>query len=440
MRRRTAVAVAVTVLASGLSGLMTASPATADIAQTQVVSANPVDNTPHVKDGTVRAYAVVGSKVVVGGTFTQVQQAGTQKVFDRTGIFSYDKATGVIDTAFAPKLLKSTKDTDGNLLPGEVYALQPGDNGTVYAAGYYVTVNGATVRSMARLKLADGTNDTTFKGQLGSNAGVRALIRRGTHLYAGGTFTSIGGAARTVLARLNATTGAADPNFVFTLAGPLNGGALRVESIAVNLQDTKVVFDGNFTTVNGSARSQVAMVNVTDTSTALSGWSTTRYGNVCNQTAFDSYVRDVDFDPTGAYFVLVTTGGPFGTTTLCDTAAKWDATQTTAGQQPVWVNYTGGDTLLSVSITGVAVYVGGHQRWLDNPFGHDTAGPGAVERPGVGALNPTTGKALSWNPTRTRGHGAEVLMASTDGGLFIGSDTDELGHEFHQKVGFFPAP
>src|SRR6266545_1648185 len=149
MRRRTAVAVAVTVLASGLSGLMTASPATADIAQTQVVSANPVDNTPHVKDGTVRAYAVVGSKVVVGGTFTQVQQAGTQKVFDRTGIFSYDKATGVIDTAFAPKLLKSTKDTDGNLLPGEVYALQPGDNGTVYAAGYYVTVNGATVRSMA---------------------------------------------------------------------------------------------------------------------------------------------------------------------------------------------------------------------------------------------------------------------------------------------------
>lgn len=435
MRRRIVVAVAVPALAGGL---IAAPPAAGDIAQTQVVSANPVDNTPHVKDGTVRAYAIVGTKVVVGGTFTSVQQAGTTKVFARGGIFAYDRATGAIDTAFAPKLLKATKDTSGNFLPGEVYALQTGDNGTVYAAGYFATVNGATVRSVARLKLADGTNDTTFKGQLGSNAGVRALIRRGTHLYAGGTFTSIGGAARTALARLNASTGVADPAFNFTLAGPLNGGVLRVESIAVNPQDTKVVFDGNFTTVNGSTRSQVAMVNVTATSAALSGWATSRYGNVCNTSAFDTYVRDVDFDPTGAYFVLVTTGGPFGNTTLCDSAARWDATKTTSGQQPVWVNWTGGDTLLSVSCTGVAVYVGGHQRWLDNPLGHDTAGPGAVSRPGVGALNPTTGKALAWNPTRTRGHGAEVLMATSDGGLFIGSDTDQLGGEFHQKVGYFP--
>jgi hypothetical protein len=441
MRRRIAVAAAAsTALVSGLGGLAAAPTAAADIAQSQVVSANPVDNTPHVKDGTVRAFAVVGSKVVVGGTFTKVQQAGTMKVFDRTGLFAYDKATGKIDTAFAPKLLKNSKDIDGNFLPGEVYALQPGDSGTVYAAGYYTTVNGATVRSLARLKLADGTNVTAFKGQLGSNAGVRALIRRGTHLYAGGTFTSIGGATRTVLARLNATSGAADPNFVVTPADPMNGGAVKVESIAVNPQDTKVVFDGNFTTVNGSERSQVAMVNVTDTSATLSGWATSRYGNVCNSSAFESYVRDIDFDPTGAYFVLVTTGGPFGTTTLCDSAAKWDATKTTAGQQPEWVNYTGGDTLLSVCVTGAAVYVGGHQRWMDNTFGHDSGGPGSVERPGLGAINPTTGKALPWNPTRSRGHGAEVLMASTDGGLFIGSDTDELGHEYHQKVGFFPAP
>jgi hypothetical protein len=440
MRRRiTVAAVAVTAVASALSWPVAASPASADIAQTQVVSANPVDNTPHVKDGVVRAYAVVGSTVVVGGTFTRVQQAGTQKFFDRTGIFAYNKATGAISAAFAPKLLKSTRDTEGNFLPGEVYALQAGDNGTVYAAGYYTTVNGATARSLTRLRLADGTNDTGFKGQLGSNAGVRALIRRGTHLYAGGTFTSIGGAARTMLARLNTTTGVADPNFNFTLAGPLNGGTLKVESIAVNPQNTRVVFDGNFSSVSGADRSQVAMLNVSNTSATLSGWATSRYGNVCNPT-FQSYVRDVDFSPDGSYFALVTTGGPFAPTTLCDSAARWDATKSTSGQQPVWVNYTGGDTLLSVSCTGVAVYVGGHQRWLDNTYGHDTPGPGAVERPGIGALSPTTGKALPWNPTRTRGHGAEVLMASSDGGLFVGSDTDELGREWHQKVGFFPAP
>jgi hypothetical protein len=213
-----------------------------------------------------------------------------------------------------------------------------------------------------------------------------------------------------------------------------------VESIAVNPQDTKVVFDGNFSTVNGADRVQVAMVDVTSTSSALAGWATSRYGNVCNTSAFETYVRDIDFSPDGSYFVLVTTGGPFGQTTLCDSAARWDATKTTSDQQPVWVNYTGGDTLLSVSCTGVAVYVGGHQRWLDNTFGHDNAGPGAVDRPGIGAIDPASGKALSWNPTRTRGHGAEVLMATSDGGLFVGSDTDELANEWHQRVGFFPAP
>ena len=436
MRRALAVALAATVVPSGL---MTAVRASADVAHTKVVSANPVDNTPHVKDGTVRAFAVVGTKVVVGGTFTRVQQAGTTKVFARGGIFSYDRATGAIDTAFAPKLLKNSRDTEGNLLPGEIYALQPGDNGTVYAAGYFTTVNGATVRSLARLKLTNGANDTTFKGQLGTSAGVRTLVRRGNHLYAGGTFTSIGGATRTALARLNAATGLADPNFKITPSAPMNGAALKVESLTVNPQNTRLVFDGNFTLVNGATRVQIAMVNVSSTSATLSGWATSRYGNVCNRVSTPSYVRDVDFDPTGTYFVVVTTGGPFGNTTLCDTAAKWDATKTTSGQQPVWVNWTGGDSLYAVSVTGAAVYVGGHQRWLNNPYGKDRPGPGAVERPGIGALSPSTGNALSWNPTRTRGHGVEVLMATTNGGLFVGSDTDELGREWHQKIGYFPA-
>ena len=46
--------------------------------------------------------------------------------------------------------------------------------------------------------------------------------------------------------------------------------------------------------------------------------------------------------------------------------------------RPTWINYTGGDTLHSVSATGAAVYVQGHQRWLNNKFGVNDAGPGAV--------------------------------------------------------------
>jgi hypothetical protein len=72
------------------------------------------------------------------------------------------------------------------------------------------------------------------------------------------------------------------------------------------------------------------------------------------------------------------------------------------------------------------VYVGGHQRWLDNPFGSNSCGTGCVPRPGIGAIDPTTGKALSWNPMRTRGVGAKELTL-TAAGLWVGSDTGDGG-------------
>jgi hypothetical protein len=68
------------------------------------------------------------------------------------------------------------------------------------------------------------------------------------------------------------------------------------------------------------------------------------------------------------------------------------------------------------------VYVQGHQRWLDNPQGHDNAGPGAVSRPGIGAIDPTSGKALAWNPTKDRGVGGKDLLV-TARGLWVASDT-----------------
>ena len=88
-------------------------------------------------------------------------------------------------------------------------------------------------------------------------------------------------------------------------------------------------------------------------------------------------------------------------------------------------------------MTGAAVYVGGHQRWMDNPRGSESAGPGAVSRKGIAALDPKTGHALSWNPTRTRGEGVRALVA-TPNGLLVGSDTDQLGHEYHGRIGMFP--
>ena len=83
------------------------------------------------------------------------------------------------------------------------------------------------------------------------------------------------------------------------------------------------------------------------------------------------------------------------------------------------------------------MYVQGHQRWLDNPRGRDSAGPGAVSRPGIGALDPRTGRALAWNPGKDRGVGGKDLLV-TGRGLWVASDTTHIGRETHQRIALLP--
>jgi hypothetical protein len=132
---------------------------------------------------------------------------------------------------------------------------------------------------------------------------------------------------------------------------------------------------------------------------------------------FATYMRDVDVSPDGSYFVVATTGA-YRAGSLCDTAARWETGATGPGQQPTWVDYTGGDTLYSVAVAGAAVYVGGHQRWMNNSFAGDKAGPGAV--------------------ARERGVGVFALVATAQG-LWVGSDTERIGrYEHHARIAFMP--
>src|SRR5687768_17109906 len=84
-----------------------------------------------------------------------------------------------------------------------------------------------------------------------------------------------------------------------------------------------------------------------------------------------------------------------------------------------------------------AVYVQGHSRWLDNPFGQDFAGPGAVDRLGGGAVHPVTGFANDWNPVMPQQSGGYQILPTEKGVWFV---TDGLGfcREYHRGIRFAP--
>ncbi|MGH8975039.1 MAG: hypothetical protein ACRD0C_17785, partial [Acidimicrobiia bacterium] len=178
-------------------------------------------------------------------------------------------------------------------------------------------------------------------------------------------------------------------------------------------------------------------------------WQTSRFDDRHTNTAVDrdgfwcrteteTFLRDVDFSPDGRYFVVVTTGWSTDRGPLCDAASRWETSARGSGLQPTWVDWTGGDTLTAVAVTDGVVYVGGHQRWLNNPPGvNGTAGPGSLVREGLAALDPRSGLPLAWNPGRERGEGVWSLV-TTPQGLWVGSDTDRLGGAYHGKLAFLP--
>jgi hypothetical protein len=397
-------------------------PAAADMAQPSVVSADPVDFTPHVLDGTVWSMTVVGDTVVVGGAFTKVADSSRKQTYARRNIFAYGLTDGAI-RSFAPAL------------DGAVYALAAGADNTVYAGGAFKSVNGTAQRGLARLTLA-GQRVSAFTAKI--NWGdVRALAVRGSRVYAGGTFSSINGVDRAALARMNTTTGAVDTGFDARLSAP-GLSRTRVEHFDISPDGSRLVAIGALLKSGGYDRTQIAMFDVAGPSAALTGWYTDAYKPAC-MNGFDTYLRQVKFSPDGSYFVVAATGRASAPDRLCDSAARFE-TGGSGRHNPTWVQRTGGDSLYAVAVTGSAVYLGGHQRYFDNPYGTDAKGPGpgAVSRTGIGAVNPSTGRALSWNPTRTRGVGVRVFVV-VPRGLLVGSDTDQLGHEYHGRLGMFPS-
>lgn len=397
-----------------------------------LVSANPVNHTPHAQNGDVRAFAEIGDTVYVGGSFTSIRAAADSTWRSRGYLFAYDRATGALRTAFAPQL------------DGTVNALAVNPDGKLIVGGAFRNVNGVARRNLVALDPVTGATVTGWVGR-GDGGVVRRFVRHGEHLYVGGAFHWINGTEHSLLARLDARTGAVDPAFQID-ASVARAASELVWALAVAPDGRTLVATGNFTKVNGLDRNQVVMVEL-DGTPRVADWSTDRYVPPCAITSFPFYAKDVDFSDDGSYFVIAADGN-VSRNAYCDAIARFETADRGHLLPATWVAYTGRDSNTAVEVADGVVYVGGHFRWMNNANGADQPGPGAVDRYGLAALDPNNGMPLNWNPTRSPGgnppDGADSWgpfvfeLWQGAAGLYAGYDADGLGREYHGRFGLLP--
>jgi Domain of unknown function (DUF5122) beta-propeller len=417
-------AVAVLGLIGGLC-----STAAAQTAQDRVVNANPANSTPHLAEDRsgqvprVLSLATRHGVVYAGGIFHKVASPKLRFTKHRHNVAAFKADNGAF-TDFDPKV------------NGPVWAVRTTRN-AVYIGGDFTRVNGVPRKGLAKLNPRTGALDRSFRSPFDKGR-VTDLALVDGRLIAGGTF------ARKLIA-LKPDTGAVTNYLRLKIRGALTGSSspAGVFRFSVDPAGSRLVAVGNFTRVDGKRRARAFMVKLAAKSGALNRWWYSPLRRKCRTDAASkrAYLTDVDFAPNGNYFVVVSTGYVVPTsddigTMVCDAAARFE-TDVMRPSEPTWINYTGGDTLHSVAITGAAVYVQGHSRWLDNPYGVDSAGLGAVERLGGGAINPRTGKALAWNPVMPNQVGGYAFLATHDG-LWIGRDGKRIGGEYHRGIAFMP--
>jgi hypothetical protein len=410
------------IVALGVASPVLASP----VRQTTEVSVDPADWTPRVisASGAYRAvYQLhqIGDTMFAGGNFRQVQPADRSVTLNRKNLFSFSADTGAI------KPLSVSMN-------GNIWAIAS-HRGSLYVGGTFSTFNGVSRRGLVKINATTGVVDRRFDAHLNGAVRDAEVIHR--QLIIGGEFGKH-------LKAVNLHTGATTPYLQLQVAGDLDGrggAATRVYRFAVNPQHTRLVAVGNFQTVDGKVRARAFMVDLGSHWGALDPWYYKPLTRRCSSAHWLDYLRAVDFSPNGKWFAVDGTGyvsrqGDLGST-VCDAAARFE-TGIAHPRKPTWINYTGGDTLQSIAVTDAAVYVQGHNRWLDNKLGRDTCGTGCVSRRGIGAISPTTGLALAWDPTKDLHVGGKDLLL-TRAGLWVASDTTTIGNETHERLALMPA-
>jgi len=336
-------------------------------------------------NGGVNALAVSGTMVYAGGNFTSISMQS------RNYIAAFDATTG--------NVLPWDPNANSILNPLANYGIfSLAVNGTtVYAGGSFTSIGGQSRNNIAALDATTGNalpwNPDASNPELIST--VYSLAVSGTTVYAGGNFSRIGGQIRYYIAALDATTGNA-------LAWNPNAEGSCVYSLAVS--GTTVYAGGSFGNIGGQSRNYIAALD-----------ATTGNATPWNPNAVAAAIGG-GYDPICIYSLVV-----HGTTvyavgafdTIGGLGRKYIAAlDAITGNATAWTPNPNG-IVHSLAVSGTTVYAGGSFTSI-----------GGQSRNNIAALDASTGNALGWNPQAD----SPVLSLAVNGStVYAGGDFRNIG-------------
>lgn len=357
-------------------------------------------------NGKVRAFALSGNTLYVGGKFGLLRaQGGTPKIKVKS-VGKIDATTGVGIPGWGPVITTSTGAA------GQVNALGVSPDGsTLYIGGKFDFIDGTPVKNFAAVSTSTGAVDPAFTHAFGNQVWVINVTSN--LIYVGGAFQQVDGQSR---GRIVAFNPDGSTNTTFAASADNN-----VRSMAIAPDGNTLFVGGNFTTMDGVARVSVARVAL-DTG-ALDPWTIPSGVIVAPQVGWALL-------PVGNRLYGGFGRGP-------NYAAAFRLDNGSVGTQVWRVNTAGNDESLAMSPDGTRLFIGGH---MGTAVLTQTFCGQAVH--GLYSVNPATGVVYcDWFPAITpygsNYTGAWAMMKSGTN-LYVGGLIDAINGVPHANLVRFP--
>ena len=411
----------------------------------QLVEEFPRRDVPVVLDGEVRAHALIGDRIFVGGEFQQVQRPDGTTI-TQPNIFAYNINTGLLDENFRPAVDKA------------VWALEVNPGGdALYAGGRFVTWDDSFVDRVVKLD-AFGNRDTSF--QASASAIVRGMAVTNDNVYLAGDFVLVGGEFHAGFAAVDANTGAVDSGFIMDVENSAAAGQLARGIVVTS--DGNSVFGLHFgTSINGDPREALVKIDTSGNIAGLADWRVDWSGQTTSFSCLNR-LRDIAISPDDSFIAIGGQGAD--NPPNCDSVLRYP----TDGTGVIVFDWSARmySSVFSLGVSDTAVYVGGHfcaaplngadpvSRQTHERTDGTTANRCAVNDPNdpqnpsvifpndavfrnqMAALDPSDGRALAWDPGSNAALGTFDLTL-IDRGLLAGMDNDRYNQIRTGRSGFF---